>query len=205
VIKLIDQKKLIMNKKFMVITTTIIMLLITAGFVYAAFADRGDILGSKFSIGSADLKLYQDISLGPEPDNLVDQLNGPEFTNISSNWFDYYPIKIFNNGTSTIALSSNADYETANDPDDLRQLINVEIYEWEDTNNNGVAEDEEMIRSWGLKSIVKWKTEGYLLDNLEPGQTRGFLLEFSTQTIGDTKQGASGIFDFIFDSVEIAQ
>jgi hypothetical protein len=181
------------------------MLMITAGFVYAAFADRGDVLGSKFSVGSADLKLYQDVTLGPEPDNLVDQLDGPEFINISSNWFGYYPIKLLNNGTNVVALSSNADYETANDPEDLRQLINVEIYEWEDINNDGIAEDPELTRSWGQKSIVKWKTEGYILDNLDPGQTRGFVLEFSTQSISDTKQGASAIFDFMFDSLEITQ
>jgi hypothetical protein len=178
---------------------------LTAGIVYAAFSDKGKVLGSQFSVGSADLKMYLNLSGGTEMPNLTDELPGPNFSGITPSWNEDYLIKFYNNGTSEVQLASNAEYLTVNDPDDLRSIIFVEPIEWLDNNLNGGLDPGEEGQSYGKKTIIKWKTEGYNLGNIPSGTARGFVLRFSTDSVSDTKQGKAAVFDFIFDSVQITQ
>lgn len=173
------------------------------GVTYAAFSDRGKVMGSSFSVGNADIKLYADISQGGDPTNLVDEITGPAFTNIGQNWQENYTLKIYNNGTYRMALTSHANYETANDPEDLRQYIFAEIFEWTDANLDGQFTSDEEGGSLGKKTIIKWKTEGFSLGEFNSGDTLGFVIRFSTEDISDTKQGTQGTFDFEFDSIEL--
>lgn len=193
----------IKRKKFYLGSAILLSLVIVAGIVYAAFADKGKILGSNFSVGSSDIKLLVDVSAGTGTENLSDELTGPAFVGISPNWQEDYLMKIFNNGTSDVDLSSNANYETANDPDELRQIIFVEPFEWDDLNNDGLVDSGEEGASLGRKTIIKWKTEGYALGQLGQGEVKGLILRFSTDSVSDTKQGKSGVFDFEFDSIEV--
>src|SRR3989344_3261601 len=124
-------------------------LIATAGIAYASFADKGEILGSSFSVGSADIKLLIDITGGVDDSNLTDQLNGPSFTNITPNWEEDYLVKLYNNASTALQLTTNADYLTANDPDDLRSIIYVEPIPWNDINNNGIVESGETSTSIG--------------------------------------------------------
>lgn len=167
---------------------------------YAAFADKGEVKGSSFSVGSADLKLYLDVAGSPDQTNLVDELTGPSFTNISPNWSQSYLVKLYNNATSTVDLSTYSNYLTANDPAELRSIISVEPQAWDDTNGNGLVDTGEGGTIYGQKTFTKWKTEGFNLGQLGTGQTKGLILRFFTTTVGDTKQGTTGIFDFVFDS-----
>lgn len=98
-------------------------------------------------------------------------------------------------------LSSWADYETANDPDELRQLVFAEIFDWEDTNSDGQVEESELTTSYGKKTIVKWKTEGFDPRILPKGEVRYFVCRFSTGTISETKQGKTMLFDFELDAL----
>lgn len=192
-----------MRKRLTITFSLIILLILVAGVAVAAFGDKGEILGSSFSVGSADIKFVEDLSGSTSSDNLADELNGPSFTNISPYWSEDYTLKIYNNAAVHIQLTSNANYETANDPDDLRQIIYVEPINWGDANNNGVVEEGELGSSFGKKTIIKWKTEGYDLSSVAPGGIKGMLLRFSTENVSDTKQGKSAIFDFAFDSLGI--
>lgn len=178
-----------------------ILITVTAGLTYAAFGDKGKVLGSKFSVGSADIKLLLDTDVGTVPENLVEEMPGPQFDNIVPNWSEDYEIKIFNNGSTPVTLTSNADYLTANDPDDLRSIIYVEPIIWNDIDSNGIVDSGEEGESLGRKTIVKWKTEGYQIGELESGAVKSLILRFSTDVVSDTKQGKSGIFDFSFDSL----
>ncbi len=175
-------------------------LLIGAGVGYAVFLGNSKVLGSKFTVASAEIKLLSNLSGGVNTENLVSELTGPEFNNVTSDWGDSYLVKIYNNSTSNLILTSRAEYATANDPDELRQLIFVEPYVWADANNNGLAETEELSTSLGKKSIVKWKTEGFDLGTLTSGEVKGVLLKFSTDSVSSTKQGKSAMFDFEFDA-----
>lgn len=179
----------------------VLLLCSFAGVAYAAFVDKGQVLGSTFSVGSADLKLLRDLSLGADGANLADEIQGPSFSNISSNWTADYLVKLYNNGSSRVTVTTNSDYLTANDPDELRQLIYVEIIEWNDANSDGTADETELGVSYGRDTIVKWKTQGFSLGSIDAGAVKGLVVRFSTGTVSDTKQGAVGIFDFEFNSI----
>ncbi len=100
-------------------------------------------------------------------------------------------------------LTTHARYVTTNDPQDLRTLIYVEPFKWNDANANGVLDTGEEGTSLGRKTLVKWSTEGYDLGTLATGQIQGVLLKFSTDAVSDSKQGATAIIDFVFDSIGI--
>ena len=192
-------------KKIFYIYICIALLSITSlGIVLAAFTYKNKYLGSTFTIGSAVIKLFQDLTAGPEPSNLTDELPGPAFQNISDGWQFDYPIKIFNSGSTTINLSSRANHTTANDPDNLRDIIYVEIFEWNDSNFNGIFDLEEKGTSlYAPKTILRWKNDGIQMGQIDSWQTRSYLLSFSTPSVTDSKQGKSGIFDFEFDSLSL--
>ncbi|HSX39696.1 MAG TPA: hypothetical protein VLI92_03885 [Candidatus Saccharimonadales bacterium] len=190
-----------MNKK-LIFGTTIALLLVTvgAGVAYAAFKDEIKFASSTISVGSADIKLLLDLTGGTGVANLADQKDAPSFTGITPTWTQDYLVKIYNNSTSKLQISSTADYATANDPDSLRSYINVEIFPWNDANNNGILDDSELGTSLGKKTVIKWKSEGFDLGTLDTGNVQGYVLRFSAETLPDTKQGKTGSFDFMFDA-----
>ena len=142
----------------------------------------------------------EDLAGGVDAQNLADAINGPLFEQIGQNWTQDYLVKLFNNATDTLDITSVADYETANDENDLRQDINVEIIVWDDVNGDGILDGGEEGVSTGKKSIVKWKTEGFDITSIEPGNTLGLIVRFSVENLSDTKQGAQITFDFEFNA-----
>ena len=189
-------------KKILYMYICIALLSVTSlGIVLAAFSYKNKYVGSTFTIGSAVIKLLKNLSLGPDPSNLADELPGPGFQNIGEGWYHDYPIKIFNGGSSNVKLSSRANYTTVNDPDNLRDIIFVEIFTWNDLNSDGVIDPGEKATTQGApKSILRWKNDGIEMGQIESGQTRNFILSFFTQMVSDSKQGKTAIFDFEFDS-----
>ena len=173
---------------------------VLGGITYATFFDKGDVLGSSFSVASSDIKILLDNTLGIDSSNLVDEIEGPSFENITPYWQQDHLVKIHNNGTADLDIISNSDYETVNDPQELRQLIYVEPLEWKDNNEDELVSDGEVAFSFGQKNIVKWKTEGINLGTIKQGETKGFILRFSTLDITNSKQGSTAIFDFTFNS-----
>lgn len=190
-----------MRNQLLLYLFTLAVCLSAIGVTYASFGDKGEITGSTFSVGSADIKLLKDLSGGLTSENLVEEMQGPSFTNISPNWIDDYALKIYNNASTQVTLTTNASYETANDPAELRQVIYVEPFIWNDANSDGIVENHELTESFGRKTIIKWKSEGFNLGTLPSGEVKGFVLRFTAPTLSDTKQGASAIFDFEFNSL----
>jgi len=181
----------------------VLLLILGLGITFAAFQDKGKVLGSKFTVGSSDIKLLSDVAGTTDSSNLADELNGPNFDNVTPNWTQHYLLKLVNKGTTPVALTSHARYLTANDPEDLRTILFVDLLPWNDGDGNGLADTGETGTSIGKKSIVKWNTEGFDLGSVEAGQVKGFVLRFSTESISETKQGASGVFDFEFDATSL--
>ena len=192
-----------MKKTYVTITTIVFICLLVVGVSYAAFTDKSKLLGSTFSTGSADIKLLINIASGATPDNLADEKPGPEFTGIAPFWQQEYLLKIYNNSSSTLNITSRANYTTANDPDELRQYIYVEPIEWNDSNGNGIVEADERGASHGRMTITRWKNDGIELGNVSGGQIQAWILTFSTDNLSDAKQGKSAIFDFEFDSIAL--
>lgn len=189
------------KKKILALVGIATLVLSSIGLTSAFFTDKGQVLGSSFSVGSADIKLLNDVTAGVFEENLVDELPGPTFSNIAPGWSHDYLTKIYNNAGVDLLLSTNANYETANDPAELRQLIFVEPFSWNDENNNGLVDENEPGETFGKKSIVKWKTEGFDLGQINSGEVKSLILRFSADSVPDTKQGTTGIFDFEFDTV----
>ncbi len=189
------------NKRITLPLIAFVVALLSAGVAYAAFADKIKLKTALFSTGSAEIKFLINLAGSTQADNITDELPGPSFTNIGSNWQNDYAVKVFNNSTTAIDLGTNAFYETINDPDELRSYISVEPISWDDANNNGLVEAEELGTSYGTKTITKWKTEGFALGEVGAGNVKGLLLRFTTATLSDTKQGKTGTFDFEFESV----
>jgi len=176
---------------------------LVAGATYAAFKDRAKVLGSTFSVGSANIMFLNDLTMGTDPTNYIEELPGPSFTNVGPGWTKDYLVKIINMGTTKLGVTSHANYETTNDPKDLRSDINVELFSWNDIDADGELDVGEEGASKGKKTIIKWKTEGFNLGDFNPGQCIYLILRFSVDTISDTKQGASAVFDFEFDSIQL--
>lgn len=169
---------------------------------WAAFSDKGKVAGSYFKVASTDIKLLQNMAAGPSSDNLKDEINGPSFENISAAWSIDYGVDLYNNGSIALLLTSNANYTTANDPDELRSNIYVEIFDWNDYDNDISIDEGELGNSYGRKTITKWKTEGFALGRIEVRETKSFILRFSAEGLGDTKQGKEAIYDFEFGAIQ---
>jgi len=193
----------IVKSKTMVISILVLSFFLIGGITYAAFMDKGSVLGSSFSVGSSDIKLLLNVAGNIDSSNLTDEIPGPSFTNITPFWQRDYLVKIYNNATSTLTLTSASNYTTANDTEDLRQIIFIEPLEWSDTNANGLVDEGEVTYSYGRKTIIKWKTEGINLGTVNQGGIKGLILRFSTDDISETKQGATGSFDFEFNAVPV--
>jgi len=190
-----------MKKTFYIYGSLVLLILLTLGVTFAAFSDKADFAGSIFSVASSDIKLLDIIGGGTDPSNLVDAKPGPQFESVTEYWTADYPVQIYNNATSDVNLTSWADYETANDPAELRQYIYVEILDWDDTNEDGQVQQEEFGTSYGLKTIVKWNTEGFDLGVLSQGEVGSFCIRFTTGNLSDSKQGQSLLFDFWVDAL----
>jgi len=70
---------------------------------------------------------------------------------------------------------------------------------------NGVLFDleEKGTSLYAPKTILRWKNDGIQMGQIDSGQTRSYLLSFSTPSVTDSKQGKTGLFDFEFDSLSL--
>lgn len=190
-------------RKYIISFSSLLLLACSlVGIAYASFSDQSKFSGSRFSVGSADLKLLDNLASGSEASNLVDTKPAPSYDNISPMWFQDYAIKIYNNGTQSITLTSNMDYLTANDPSNIREILYVEPFDWNDINNDGIFDGEsEQGNSYGKKVFTSWKSTGFNFGQLASGAIKPLIMRFSAGNISSTKMGAVGTFDFMFDSV----
>jgi len=193
--------KLKMKKAFYVYGSLVLLVVLTLGVTFAAFSDKAAFTSSIFSVASSDIKLLDIIGGGTDASNLVDEKPGPQFEGVTEYWSADYPVQIYNNASSDVGLTSHASYETANDPAELRQYIYVEILDWDDTNGDGQVQQEEFGTSYGIKTIIKWNTEGFDLGVLPRGEVGSFCLRFTTGNLSDSKQGESLLFDFEVDAL----
>lgn len=191
-------RKSIIGLSLLIVASSALM-----GVAYAAFTDQSKFSGARFSVGSADLKLLDNLYGGTDAANLVDTKPVPSFDNIAPAWYSDYLIKIYNNGTQTVTLTSNMDYLTANDPASIREVLYMEPFEWNDADNDGQLDDGEQGISYSKKTFISWKSTGFNFGQLESGKVKSLIMRFSAGSISSSKMGAVGVFDFMFDSVGI--
>lgn len=168
------------------------------GVAFAALSNKVLLKGFSFKTSTVELKFLKDLSLGSGSENLTSEISGVSFDSIVNGWSSDYLVKIQNTSGSSLQVKSYSNYTTAEDPASLRYSLYVEIFPWNDLNNNGIADDGELGTSLGVKNFVKWKTEGFDLGEFISNKNYGFMLRFTADGITDSKQGQSGNFDFEF-------
>jgi len=191
------------SKTFFAVGALIMMSGLAFGVAYASFTDQAKFTGSRFSVGSADLKLLNNLTFGTDGSNLVDSKPAPSYDGISPGWTADYLIKVYNNGSQDLELSSNMDYATANDPGAVREVLYMEPFDWNDANGDGLVTDGEQGTSYGKKAFTSWKSTGFDFGRLASGQTKALIMRFSTGSITNSKMGQTGVFDFMFDGTGI--
>lgn len=168
------------------------------GVAYAAVSGKILLKGVAFKTTVIELKFLKNLAEGNTQTNLTSEINGVSFDQIINGWSYDYLVKLANTSSANLNVSSFSNYQTDLDPADLRYSLFVELFPWNDANNNGVVEETELGLSLGKKSFVKWKTEGFNLGTFEPGKIYGYTLRFTAEGLTDAKQGKSGVFDFEF-------
>lgn len=171
---------------------------LVSGVAFAALSNKVLMKGVAFKTSTVELKFLKDVKLSNSADNLTSEISGVSFDGILNGWSYDYLVKIHNTSPNALQIKSFANYATAEDPASLRYSLFVEVFPWNDINGNGQPEANELGTSLGIKSFVKWKTEGFDLGSFESGKTYGYLLRFTADGITDAKQGQSGNFDFEF-------
>ncbi len=171
---------------------------LVSGVAFAALSNKVSLKGFTFKTSTVELKFLKNLSIEANSENLTSEISGVSFDSITNGWASDYLVKLHNQSPNSLKIKSFANYTTAEDPASLRYSLFVELYPWQDLNNNGLVEEGELKESLGIKNFVKWKTEGFDLGSFESNKTYGFLLRFTADNITDTKQGKSGNFDFEF-------
>ncbi len=171
---------------------------LVSGVAFAALSNKVLMKGVAFKTSTVELKFLKNVALSDSAENLTTEISGVSFDNIINGWSSDYLVKLRNSSASTLAVKSFANYTTSEDPASLRYSLYVELFPWNDFNQNGLVDEGELGNSLGVKNFVKWKTEGFDLGSFESNKTYGYLLRFTADGITDSKQGQSGNFDFEF-------
>ncbi len=171
---------------------------LVSGVAFAALSNKVLMKGVAFKTSTVELKFLKSLTGGNSSDNLTSEISGVSFDGIVNGWTTDYLVKINNSSQNSLQVKSFANYATSDDPASLRYSLYVELFPWNDLNNNGTIDENEIGTSLGIKNFVKWKTEGFDLGSFESAKTYGYLLRFTADEITDSKQGQSGSFDFEF-------
>jgi len=169
-----------------------------SGVAYAAISSKIFMKGALFTTAKVEIKFLKDITGNSSSENLVSELTGVSFDNIYNYWSTDYQVKLINISSNNVRVNSYSNYLTAEDPASLRYSLFVEIFKWNDLNSDGIVDEGELQESFGKKSFVKWKTEGFDLGTFEPGKINSYVLRFSAENLTEAKIGQSGKFDFEF-------
>lgn len=202
-------KKIILSG-FLVLLSSLSLIGVTS----AAFEEKVSVLGTSFTIasdvgepvggggttGNTDLKILVSNSAAATGANLADSVNGSSFGDIKISWKQDFPIKIHNKGTKLLDIVGSANY--INDPDTLRDDLFIEILAWNDANNNGTAEENEIGQSYGHDTILRFKNDTFSLGELGSASTKGYVLRFDGSGLSDANVGMAAVYDFVFTGVE---
>ena len=185
------------------------------GITSAAFEEKVSVAGASFTIGESSgtpggeetgtntaLKIFVNNANSSQGSNLADMVTGPVFENVTPEWVQSVPIKLYNKGTTILEVVGSATY--ISDPDTLRDDLFIEILAWNDANNNGLAEETEIGESFGHDTILRFKNDTFSLGELSGESVKGYVLRFDGTGLSDVNIGKTAVYDFVFTGVEKA-
>lgn len=199
------------SKKIMLsIFTCFFSLLGMASAVYALVQETVKITNMGFEVASSfdgsatptptptsansSLKMLKQLDLGSASTNLSDTVSGIVFKNMTPTFDQSFPIKVYNQGQVNLNLVASADY--ISDPNTLRDDIFVAVYEWNDTNSNGVVDSNELGTKYGEDTILRLKNDTFALGAITPNQIKGLVYKFKGTGLSSANYGQSAVFDF---------
>ena len=198
-------KKILAN-----LTIVTFSLLTMIGATYALFEETVKVSGASFHIVSntdgaiggvnTDLKVLVNAGLPAEGANLDDEVPGPVFDTVSRFWVEDYPLKLYNQGEKTLDIVSKSDY--ISDTNLLRDDLYIEVFAWDDVNGDGIVDNGEIGVSYGHDTIMRWRNDTFLLGQIAPNETKGFVLRFDGSGLTDINIGMQALFDFQFIGTE---
>ena len=165
--------------------------------VAAAFQTRGQVKGTSFTAGSAEIMFYNDLSKSSDESNLINEKFFSPFELIGPNWSDTRLVKIYNKGTEDLKLSLVA--ELSGTDSSLSINLSVEVFNWDDKNNNGVLDEGEQGASLGTKTLKQWQTSSFDLGSFESKTSKALALKFSVGDITDELQKSNVTYNFVFN------
>ena len=163
----------------------------------AAFQTQGQVKGTSFTAGSAEILFYSSLAGTTDSSNLLSEKSFSPFELIGPNWLDTRLIKIYNKGTENLKLTFGA--EVVGTDSTLSQNLNIEVFNWNDSNNDGVLADDELGTSFGTKTLKQWQTASFDLGTFETKTTKSFALKFSAGDLTDEFQKANVTYNFVFN------
>ncbi len=191
-----------LKKVFYAYGSLILLLVVLVGVTFATFTSEATVDPTMVTVASTSIKLMDGFRPTVDPAFLTNMLPGPTFEDITDDWSEDYVVQIYNTGTTDVSLVSRSDYVVPDDPTEVRQALHVTFYEWTDTNGDGaIQEDEFLDTSYGDRTIVRWKTQGFDLGVLHPQELRTFVLRFTAPGLTDAHQGQMFMFKFSFEGL----
>jgi len=185
------------NKIFFVWFLGGVFLGIAGLMVSAAFQTQGQVKGTSFTAGSAEIMFYNDLSKSSDSSNLVSEKSFSAFDLIGPNWSDTRLVKIYNKGTENLKLTFIA--QVSGTDSTLSDNVNIEVFSWNDTNSNGVLDDDELGDTFGAKTLKQWQTESFDLGAFESEVIMPLVLKFSVGDITDELQKSNVTYNFVFN------
>ena len=185
------------NKIFFVWFLGGLFLGIAGLMVSAAFQTQGQVKGTSFTAGSAEIMFYNDLSKSSDSSNLVSEKSFSAFDLIRPNWSDTRLVKIYNKGTENLKLTFIA--QVSGTDSTLSDNVNIEVFNWKDTNSNGVLDEGEIGDTFGAKTLKQWQTSSYNLGVFNTQTTKFLVLKFSVGDITDQLQKANVTYNFVFN------
>ncbi len=183
--------------------------------VYAAISEKGNVKGTTFKVASSfpdpvpvpssnnALKLINNLTGGTVDSNLVDDLTGPTYDNVSPTWSAFYPMKFYNKSDEILNLVASAEY--IDDANTIRDDLYVAIYEWNDVNSNGVYDNGEAGTLFQRDTILRLKNDTFNLGQINGKATKSIVMKFDGEGLSSANFSQQGVFDFVFMGVSVGQ
>lgn len=173
---------------------------IATSATYAVWTAQTNVENNTFSSGNASLQVTQRGE--PWSSNIN---SGLTFSNIYPGWSQDYSVFAKNNGSTNLNINLSGGLHSGwNDNANLRSVIKVHVWEFNDANSNWLWNPDETLQDFGEKTLETMRNDvgsGFTLNQINASESRGFLLRFSAPPeLADSyqNQNLSG-YDFVFN------
>jgi len=191
--------KKILKSLFIVSATLVILVTATQAVWTAETKVYND---NSFKTGNADLQVWDKNYSG---EGWQDSINAPTFDDIYPNWEQDYSLKVKNNGTVNLAVTLNQEWKGGwanwKDPNGLRHHIWLEVWKFNDDNNNNKLWDsgEDVGGRLGKRKLSLLDDSPINLGEIDEGGYQWYLFRFTADGLDGLENSTLQKYTFVFD------